>query len=100
MDLLGRIIGMVVLRPYVFVFFAVYLVVAVTRMGWRRTAVFSVLAMRDNVAPPTLNLDNPSVETGIDLIPHVPKKREINIALSNSFGFGGTNACLVLRRVA
>ena len=61
--------------------------------------VFSVLAMRDNVAPPTLNLDNPSVETGIDLIPHVPKKREINIALSNSFGFGGTNACLVLRRV-
>jgi 3-oxoacyl-[acyl-carrier-protein] synthase II len=63
-------------------------------------AVFSVLAMRDNVAPPTLNLDNPSVETGIDLIPHVPKKREINIALSNSFGFGGTNACLVLRRVA
>jgi 3-oxoacyl-[acyl-carrier-protein] synthase II len=62
--------------------------------------VFSVLAMRDNVAPPTLNLDNPSVETAIDLIPHVPKKREINIALSNSFGFGGTNACLVLRRVA
>jgi 3-oxoacyl-[acyl-carrier-protein] synthase II len=62
--------------------------------------VFSVLAMRDNVAPPTLNLDNPSVKTAIDLIPHVPKKREINIALSNSFGFGGTNACLVLRRVA
>ena len=63
-------------------------------------AVFSVLAIRDNVAPPTLNLDNPSVETAIDLIPYAPKKREINIALSNSFGFGGTNACLVLRRVA
>ena len=63
-------------------------------------AVFSVLAIRDNVAPPTLNLDNPSVATAIDLIPYAPKKREINIALSNSFGFGGTNACLVLRRVA
>jgi 3-oxoacyl-[acyl-carrier-protein] synthase II len=59
-----------------------------------------VLAMRDNIAPPTLNLDNPSVETAIDLVPHTPKKREINVALSNSFGFGGTNACLVLRRVA
>jgi 3-oxoacyl-[acyl-carrier-protein] synthase II len=63
-------------------------------------AVFSVLAIRDNVAPATLNLDNPSVETAIDLVPHTPKKREINIALSNSFGFGGTNASLVLRRVA
>jgi 3-oxoacyl-[acyl-carrier-protein] synthase II len=62
--------------------------------------VFSVLAMRDNVAPATLNLDSPSVETAIDLVPHTPKKRDINIALSNSFGFGGTNACLVLRRVA
>ncbi|MFN0219147.1 MAG: beta-ketoacyl-ACP synthase II [Hyphomicrobium sp.] len=63
-------------------------------------AVFSVLAIRDNIAPPTLNLDNPSVETAIDLVPHQPKKREINVALSNSFGFGGTNASLVLRRVA
>ncbi len=63
-------------------------------------AVFSVLAIRDNVAPPTLNLDNPSVETAIDLVPHRPKKRDINVALSNSFGFGGTNAALVLRRVA
>lgn len=63
-------------------------------------AVFSALAIRDNIAPPTLNLDNPSVETAIDLVPHTPKKREINIALSNSFGFGGTNASLVLRRVA
>ena len=63
-------------------------------------AVFSVLAMRDNIAPPTLNLDNPSVKTAIDLVPHAAKKLEINTALSNSFGFGGTNASLVLRRVA
>jgi 3-oxoacyl-[acyl-carrier-protein] synthase II len=63
-------------------------------------AIFSTLAIRDNVAPPTLNLDAPSVETAIDLVPHTPKKRDINIALSNSFGFGGTNACLVLRRAA
>ena len=63
-------------------------------------AVFSVLAMRDNVAPPTLNLDNPSVETVIDLVPHKAKKRPINTVLSNSFGFGGTNASLVMRRFA
>ena len=63
-------------------------------------AVFSVLAMRDNIAPPTLNLDNPSVETAIDLIPHTAKQRQIDIVLSNSFGFGGTNASLVMRRVA
>ncbi len=63
-------------------------------------AVFSVLAMRDGIVPPTLNLDNPSVETPIDLTPHTPKKREINVVLSNSFGFGGTNASLLLRRVA
>jgi 3-oxoacyl-[acyl-carrier-protein] synthase II len=62
-------------------------------------AIFCVLAMRDNVAPPTLNLDNPSVETAIDLVPHTPREREINIALSNSFGFGGTNASLIMRRV-
>lgn len=63
-------------------------------------AVFSVLAMRDNIAPPTLNLDNPSVDTAIDLVAHTPKKKDINVALSNSFGFGGTNASLVFRRVA
>jgi 3-oxoacyl-[acyl-carrier-protein] synthase II len=62
-------------------------------------AIFSILAMRDGVAPPTINLDNPSVETAIDLVPHHSKKREIDIALSNSFGFGGTNASLVFRRV-
>jgi 3-oxoacyl-[acyl-carrier-protein] synthase II len=61
-------------------------------------AIFSALAIRDNIAPPTLNLDNPSVETRIDLVPHVARKREINVALSNSFGFGGTNASLILRR--
>ncbi len=61
-------------------------------------AIFSVLAMRDGVAPPTINLDNPSVETAIDLVPHQAKKREINVALSNSFGFGGTNASLIFRR--
>jgi 3-oxoacyl-[acyl-carrier-protein] synthase II len=61
-------------------------------------AIFATLAIRDNVAPPTLNLDNPDVDTAIDLVPHVARKREINVALSNSFGFGGTNASLVLRR--
>jgi len=63
-------------------------------------AIFSILAMRDGVAPPTINLDNPSVETPIDLVPHRAKKRDINVVLSNSFGFGGTNAYIVLRRVA
>lgn len=63
-------------------------------------AIFSVLAMRDNIAPPTLNLDNPSMATAIDLVPHEAKKRNIDTALSNSFGFGGTNASLVLRRPA
>jgi 3-oxoacyl-[acyl-carrier-protein] synthase II len=63
-------------------------------------AIYSVLAIRDNIAPPTLNLDNPSVETAIDLLPHKARKREIDTVLSNSFGFGGTNASLVLRRLA
>ena len=62
-------------------------------------AIFSVLSIRDNIAPPTLNLDNPSVETAIDLVPHETRELEINTVLSNSFGFGGTNASLVLRRV-
>jgi len=61
-------------------------------------AIFSILAIRDGIAPPTINLDNPSVETSIDLVPHQARKREINVALSNSFGFGGTNASLVFRR--
>jgi len=62
-------------------------------------AIFSVLAIRDDVAPPTINLDNPSVETAIDLVPHKAKKREITTVLSNSFGFGGTNASLVFRAI-
>jgi 3-oxoacyl-[acyl-carrier-protein] synthase II len=62
-------------------------------------AIFSMLAIRDNVAPPTLNLDNPSVETEIDLVPLKAKKRKIDAVLSNSFGFGGTNCSLVLTRV-
>ncbi len=61
-------------------------------------AIFCLLAMRDGVAPPTINLDNPSVETEINLVPHTAQKREINTVLSNSFGFGGTNASLVMRK--
>jgi len=62
-------------------------------------AIFSVLAIRDNVAPPTINLDNPSVETAIDLVPNKARQRKIDVALSNSFGFGGTNASLIFRRL-
>ncbi len=62
-------------------------------------AIFSVLAIRDQIAPPTINLDNPSVETAIDLVPHQARKRDIDVVLSNSFGFGGTNASLVFRRL-
>src|SRR5579862_830217 len=62
-------------------------------------AIFSILAIRDNIAPPTINLDNPSVETAIDLVPKTSREREINVVLSNSFGFGGTNASVILRRV-
>ena len=61
-------------------------------------AIFSILAIRDNIAPPTINLDNPERETAIDLVPHKPRARRIDVALSNSFGFGGTNASLVFRR--
>ena len=63
-------------------------------------AIFSILAIRDNIAPATINLDNPSAETPIDLVPHTPRKREINTVLSNSFGFGGTNASLIFQRYA
>ncbi|MDB5599503.1 MAG: fabF 1 [Xanthobacteraceae bacterium] len=61
-------------------------------------AIFSILAMRDGIVPPTLNLDNPSVETAMDLVPNEAKKRTVDVVLSNSFGFGGTNASLVFRR--
>jgi 3-oxoacyl-[acyl-carrier-protein] synthase II len=63
-------------------------------------AIFCILAMRDQVVPPTINLDNPSVATAIDLVPHQARKRPVNVALSNSFGFGGTNASLVFSRFA
>jgi 3-oxoacyl-[acyl-carrier-protein] synthase II len=59
-------------------------------------AAFCALAIRDSIAPPTLNLENPTAETAIDLTPKVARKRPIRAALSNSFGFGGTNAALVL----
>lgn len=62
-------------------------------------AIFSILAIRDQIVPPTLNLDNPERETEIDLVPHKAKKREVKTALSNSFGFGGTNASLIMRAV-
>jgi 3-oxoacyl-[acyl-carrier-protein] synthase II len=62
-------------------------------------AIFGILAIRDNTAPPTINLDNPSVETAIDLVPNRSRQREINVVLSNSFGFGGTNASVILQRV-
>lgn len=61
-------------------------------------AIFSIFAIRDNIAPPTLNLDNPSVETEIDLVPHEARSRKIDTVLSNSFGFGGTNASLIFKR--
>ena len=61
-------------------------------------AIFCALSIRDQVVPPTINLDNPDVETAIDLVPHEKRARRVEVALSNSFGFGGTNASLVLRR--
>ena len=63
-------------------------------------AIFSVLAIRDQIVPPTINLDNPSVDTAIDLVPHKAKSKPIDVVLSNSFGFGGTNASLIFRRAA
>ncbi|MFD3191046.1 beta-ketoacyl-ACP synthase II [Sedimentitalea sp. HM32M-2] len=63
-------------------------------------AIFSILAIRDQVAPPTINLDNPAVETLVDLAPNTKREREINVALSNSFGFGGTNASVIFGKVS
>jgi 3-oxoacyl-[acyl-carrier-protein] synthase II len=63
-------------------------------------AAFTCLAIRDQIAPPTINLDNPSVVTQIDLVPHKPKPMKIEVALSNSFGFGGTNASVVFKKVS
>lgn len=63
-------------------------------------AIFATLAIRDQIAPPTINLDNPAVEAKIDLAANAAVRREVNLALSNSFGFGGTNASLVLGRLS
>ncbi|AVO38499.1 beta-ketoacyl-ACP synthase II [Pukyongiella litopenaei] len=63
-------------------------------------AIFSILAIRDQVAPPTINLDNPAVETPVDLAPNAKREREINVALSNSFGFGGTNASVLFGKAS
>jgi 3-oxoacyl-[acyl-carrier-protein] synthase II len=62
--------------------------------------VFSILAIRDQVAPPTINLDNPAVETTLNLAPNAKHERKIDVVLSNSFGFGGTNASLVMGKVS
>jgi 3-oxoacyl-[acyl-carrier-protein] synthase II len=62
-------------------------------------AIFSILAIRDQVAPPTINLDNQAVESKVDLAPNAKREREINVALSNSFGFGGTNASVIFKKV-
>ena len=63
-------------------------------------AVFSILAIRDGVAPPTLNLDHPSRASAIDRVAHTAQERKIRAALSNSFGFGGTNASVIFREAA
>ena len=63
-------------------------------------AIFCLLAMRDQIVPPTINLDNPDVETTIDLVPHQARRREVKAVMSNSFGFGGTNAALILTAAA
>lgn len=62
-------------------------------------AIFSILAIRDQIAPPTLNLDNVAAETAINLCAHKAVKADISIVQSNSFGFGGTNACLIMGKV-
>jgi len=62
-------------------------------------AIFCLLAMRDGMVPPTINLENPDVITQLDLVPLKAQKRDVNIAMSNSFGFGGTNAALILSKV-
>jgi 3-oxoacyl-[acyl-carrier-protein] synthase II len=62
-------------------------------------SIFSVLAIRDQVAPPTINLDDPEEETPINLVPHKGQPMKIDVAMSNSFGFGGTNASVIFRKV-
>jgi 3-oxoacyl-[acyl-carrier-protein] synthase II len=62
-------------------------------------AIFCLLAMRDGILPPTINLENPNVTTALDLVPLQARKQAVNVAMSNSFGFGGTNAALILSKV-
>ena len=62
-------------------------------------AIFCILAIRDQICPPTINLDNPAAETEMNLCANAAVKREVNVVLSNSFGFGGTNACLIMGKV-
>lgn len=62
-------------------------------------AVVCVLSMRDNMVPPTINLDNPDPQCDLDYVPHKARKMDVNCVMSNSFGFGGTNACLVFKRL-
>ncbi|HEY0267473.1 MAG TPA: beta-ketoacyl-ACP synthase II [Rhizomicrobium sp.] len=62
-------------------------------------AIFCLLAMRDGIVPPTINLDNPDVTTVMDLVPNTAQKRDVNVVLSNSFGFGGTNAALIVSKI-
>jgi 3-oxoacyl-[acyl-carrier-protein] synthase II len=62
-------------------------------------AIFSVLAIRDNIAPPTINLDNPDPACRLDYVPHHARPMKIDVALSNSFGFGGTNGTLIFKRI-
>ncbi|MDP2279800.1 MAG: beta-ketoacyl-ACP synthase II, partial [Nitrospirota bacterium] len=62
-------------------------------------AVVCILSMRDNIVPPTINLDNPDPQCDLDYVPHKARKMEVNCVMSNSFGFGGTNACLVFKRI-
>jgi len=62
-------------------------------------AVFSVLALRDQVAPPTINLHNPGEGCDLDYVPHTARQMKIDVVMSNSFGFGGTNGTLIFRRV-
>lgn len=61
-------------------------------------SVFSILSLFNQVAPPTINLDNPDNEYGLDFVPHTAREGKLNIALNNSFGFGGTNACLLFKK--
>jgi len=62
-------------------------------------AIFCILAIRDQIAPPTINLDSPAIEPKLDLAPNKARERKIDVALSNSFGFGGTNASVIMKRV-